>query len=230
MLVEEVGTTKLPSDLGGLTVLAFTKTDPPAAGLGPAATRIRDVAAGWRDRPFDVEIADRLERTLRLSLSQIQDLGGLRAEVGLHVFLVDVRTDPPQLVRVARARTSPKSPRPWPPFARGVGVVGTCWLRSESIFVDLTSPEMQANASEWTSRTEDERFGMTFEMLKQSRQRYKCVGAVPITTIRGDEGFLGCVSYNLGVAATSVPETFREPVVEGLLDACVELVAIVSGH
>ncbi|GAC1361481.1 MAG: hypothetical protein NVSMB32_00510 [Actinomycetota bacterium] len=230
LLVESVGT-KLPSDVAGLTVIAFSRTTPAAVGMAPAATTLQGLAKSWRDRPYDPEIVERLERVLRLSLSEVQDRAGITSEFGIHVFLVDKQVAPPQLVRVARARSSPKSARNWAPFEKGVGVVGLCWGNGSSVFIDLTSPGFQnATRSSWDGLDPDDRFGLDFDMLKVSRERYKAVGAVPITTIRGGGEFLGCISYNLGIGSPAEPVQLRKPAVERVLDACAEMTAIVMGR
>jgi hypothetical protein len=231
LLVESIGATKLPSDVLGLTVLPFSRTVPTEVGIAPSASRLKVLAASWRDRPYDPQVVGRLDRVLRLSLSEIQDRSGLTSDLGIHVFLVDARVDPPQLVRVSRARSSPKSARPWGPFKEATGVVGMCWQTRASVFVDLTSPPMQsATESEWTTLEVAERYGMSFETLRISRDRYKCIGAVPITTISGGGEFLGCVSYNLGVGSTGSPSQLRTPAVDRVLDTCTEIVAIVIGR
>ncbi len=225
LLLVEDGGMKLPTDLGGLTYLPFSRTDPLAMSLGPVATRIKTVADGWQEAPVDLHTKDRFERLLRLSLSEIQERLGARPELGLHLFIVDERRVPSQLVRLARARTSPKSPRPWPPFDDGEGVVGTCWSTASSVLVDLTAePFASATPATWALIDDLGRFGMSYEMLDQSRARYKSVGAVPINTI--DSGFLGCVSFNIGVGSSASAADFRTLEVERALDRCSEMATI----
>ncbi len=231
LMVEYASDTKLPSDVSGLTVLPFSKTDPPEDGIAPSATRLKELALSWRDLPYDPQVVERLGRVLRLSLSEIQDRSGLTSELGIHVFLVDARVSPPELVRVGRARSSPKSARTWGAFKEGAGIVGTCWRTGNSVFVDLTSSTYQdATETSWYALDEGDRYGMDFPMLKVSRERYKAVGAIPVTTISGGGEFLGCISYNLGVGSTGEPAQLRTPAVDRVLDTSSEMVAIVIGR
>ena len=231
LMVEFVPDTKLPSDVSGLTVLPFSKTTPPEFGIAPSATRLKELARSWRDRPYDPEVVSRLDRVLRLSLSEIQDRSGLTSDLGIHAFLVDTRVTPPELVRVARARSSPKSARTWRAFEQGAGIVGTCWRTGNSVFVDLTSAAFQkVTEAEWSALDPNDRYGMDFEMLKVSRDRYKCVGAIPVTTISGGGEFLGCISFNLGVGSSGGPGQLRTAAVDRVLDTGAELVAIVIGR
>lgn len=232
LMVESLSTTKLPSDVSGLTVIPFMKTDPPPEGLTSAADSLKTRAIAWRDRaPVEPEVVERLNRVLRLSLSDVHDRSGFASDIGLHVFLVDSRTDPAQLVRVSRARSNPKPPRTWPPFQKGSGVVGWCWETASSVFANLTAPPLSTvSAGEFSQLTDAQRMGMNFELLESSRQRYKCVGAVPITTIVSGGEFLGCVSYNLGVASQGEVEVLRANAVERVLDSCAEMVAIIIEH
>lgn len=229
LVVEDPGTLKLPSDVFGLGIVPFKNTEPPRRGLTSAATKIKSAARRWRLHPFEDDMVNRCERILQIAVSEIQERTGITSELGLHVFLVDARTTPNRLVRIARRRSSPKAPRNWPPFEMGVGLVGTCWERESSVFVDLTErPYCDATEATWRKLARAERFGMDYEMLVTSRERYKCVGAVPISAL--DSGFVGCVSFNLGVNARYEPAQLRGASVERVLDICVECVAVVTGH
>jgi hypothetical protein len=229
LMVEQVGETKLPSDAAGLTVVPFEVTDPIAIGVGPAANQIRDAALTWRDAPFDPELVRRLERVLQVALSEIQDRAGVASELGIHVFLLDERSTPSSLVRVARARTSPKSPRLWPPFEEGVGVVGTCWSTASTVLADFTDAFFAAaDEATWSSLGPLQQLGMDFDMLQESLKRYKCVGAVPISTTV--DGFIGCLSFNLGVSASADVTQLQTREVERVLDISTEMIAIVVGH
>jgi len=233
LMVDSLPTTKLPSDVSGLTVIPFTKTTPPPDGLGTAAESLKSRATVWRDRlPVEPEVVEQLDRVLRLSLSEVHDRTGFASDIGLHIFLVHDRTDPPQLVRVSRARSNPKSPRPWPPFLRGSGLVGRCWETGNSQFVDLTIPPLSnVSAGEFRRLPNAQRFGMDFEMLEASRQRYKCVGAVPITTtITSGSAFLGSVSFNLGVGSPAGADILRTNAFDRVLNSCAEMAAIVIDH
>ena len=228
MMVEDVGNTRLPSDLGGLTVIPFRRTDDElSVGLGPAVSRIIESASWLKSLPtVDQGIVKQLERVLRLAVTDVQEASGITSELGMHVFLVDRRSSPAELVRVARARSSPKSPRNWSPFLEEVGIVGSCWKKNDMVFVDFSTDNLMTVASEeWAQISPPERYGMSYEMLSASRLRYKCVGALPITEIGRD--FLGCVSFNLGTNASTSPDQLFLPPVMRALDRCTEMVAIV---
>lgn len=230
LVVEGLGETKLPSDLGGLTVIPLEKTVPIASGVGPVAITIREVAKGWRNSLISPELAGRLDHVLRINLQDIQAVSSVAAELGLHLFLVDKRSSPETLERVARARSNPKSARTWSPFKKGNGVVGTCWERGESVWVDLTTPKYaSATESKWKRIKSEDRFGMSFDMLKTSRSRYKSVVSVPITVGHGRE-FIGCVSMNLGLSSPWPPAALRSEAVDRVLDRCTEIIAIVLGY
>jgi len=230
LLVEAGQDIKAPTDIAGLTGVPFSKTDPIEDGLEPAAKRLKTLAPRWRDAPLDRELQDRIEALLRLSINDIQDRSGIASEFGLHVFLIDKRTDPPQLVRVARQRLGPKSPKPRS-FANGQGVVGTSWRREESVFADLTEgPLRHATEAEWMALDERARLGMDYELLSASRGRYRAVGAVPITSFRPESGYMGCVAYNLGRGSTVDPAVLQSPAVVRVLDSCAETMAIILGR
>ena len=231
LMVETPAETHLPSDTLGLTVLPFKLTTPTSVGIAPSINRLRELATSWRDRPIDPDIARQLEGILRVSVSSVLADSGVGSELGMHVFLVDQRRVPGELIRVARARSNPKPPVPWSPFEEGHGVVGVCWHTCREVFVDLTSePFASATRDSWEATAEVDRFGMDFEMLRQSRERYQAVGAVPVTTIRDGGSFLGCVSYNLGTASSGASGDLQKPLVRRDLDVCGELVALVLGR
>lgn len=229
LMVEGAAEMRLPSDFGGLTVVPFEASENLPAAIGPAANQVREVAEEWRDEPFPPDTVTRLNRLAQWTLDELRERSGVGPHLGLHVFLLDERSTPSELVRVARARSSPKPPRPWPPFQEGIGIVGTCWSTGGAVFADLTDGRhATATEPDWSALGPLQRSGMDYAMLETSRKRYKCVGAVPITSL--SSGFIGCVSYNLGVASDVDSSALTTAAVESVFDSCAELIAIVLGR
>jgi hypothetical protein len=225
LLVESAKAIKLPTDIAGLTCLRFATTTPHEVGLEDAARNLKRIAGRWQETPVDADQVKRLNELLRLVLSDIQERSGIGSGLGLHVFLPSRRMAPPSLVRVARQRSSAKSPKSRT-FAFGEGVVGTCWRREEHEFLDLANGlACTASKAEWNALSDDKRYGMDWKLLKSSRERYSAVGAVPIASFNAQPGFMGCVAYNLsaGVDASAL----RGPAVVRRLDECAEMMAIV---
>jgi hypothetical protein len=96
--------------------------------------------------------------------------------------------------------------------------------------VDFADTIFQETSKEqWESLSPRQRTGMDYDQMLLSRDRYKCVGAVPITTIREEGRFVGCISYNLGVASGANPSQLRSAETERVLDTFAEIMAIVLG-
>jgi hypothetical protein len=214
LLVEAEAGVKVPTDVAGLTYIPFQRASPAEEGLTSAGTAIRRLANRWKDSLLEKDVKATVERLLRLSIDEVQDRSGIRSEFGLHVFLIDERRDPPELVRVARQRIGPKSPRSQT-FERGEGVVGAAWATEGPVFADFSAgPFRNADQKQWGSMSAEERLGMSWEQLEVSRSRYRAVGAVPITSFQQEPGFIGCIAYNLGKRSTVAPEVLEsEPVV-----------------
>ena len=227
LLLVESQDVKLPSDVAGLTVLGFRRADRPSASLRAAATRIKDLARAWPAEPPGSDAVARLQRVLEISLGEVQVRTQIESDLGLHVFVVDWRSEPPELIRLARARSDPKASTALRPFRRGTGIVGWCWLMSDAVFVDLTS-DLYATATpeSWTTVTSADRAGMPFSLLERSRQRYKCVGAIPMPRGPGEE-FVGCLSYNLGVDSAAAPDVLDTPEIRRILNRGAELLGLV---
>jgi predicted nucleotide-binding protein len=228
LILEGLGDTKIPSDVLGLTCIPLERTDPLSDGVGVAATEIKDLAQGWRNELLEPFVEEQLTRVLRTYLSEVQKVANIRDHLGIHVFVVDKRSSPYVLKRSARARSSPKSAKLWEPFEKGVGIVGSCWQKGVSVFVDFTKPTFAgATKGRWDRKKDDDKFGMDYEMLDFSRKRSKAVGAVSITTFEGDGEFLACLSYNLGIRSDADPNLLQANEVEHLMDTAAELVATV---
>lgn len=228
LLVEESGV-KVPTDIAGLTFIPFQRTAPVDEGLEVAVASIQRLATRWKESLLDKGTKATVERLLRLSRDEVQDRSGITAEFGLHIFLVDERRDPPELIRVARERIGPKSPRAQS-FKRGEGIVGTCWATNEPVFADLSTGSLRdADQAEWEALSESERYGMSWDLLQISRNRYLGVGAVPITSFRQEPGFVGCVAYNLGKRSTVQPDALEELPVVRVFDFIAETMTIVLG-
>lgn len=230
LLVEAEAGVKVPTDVAGLTYLPFQRTSVAGEGLESAAAEIRRLAKRWKDSLLEKERKATVERLLRLSIDEVQDRSDIRSEFGLHVFFVDERRDPPELVRVARQRIGPKSPRSQS-FKHGEGIVGTCWASEGPVFADFSSgPLRDADKAEWEAMSSAERLGMSWDQLLISRDRYRAVGAVPITSFRQEPGFIGCVAYNLGRRSSVNPEILEtEPVVR-VFDFIAETMTVVLGE
>ena len=230
LLVEASQDVKVPTDVGGLTYLSFSKSDPPETGLERAALKLKQITSRWQETPLDQDRVRHVDQLLRLVLSDIQERSGIGSGLGLHVYVPSRRIDPPSLVRIARQRSSPKSPKVRT-FAYGEGVVGTCWRLEESVFADFSQGRLaMASKVEWNALSEDKRQGMDWKLLKNSRERYKAVGAVPITNFGTSPGFIGCVTYNLSPEAVADSAALQSTSVIRRLDECAEMMAIVLGR
>lgn len=228
LALEGLGTTKMPSDLFGLTCVGFERTSALSEGLTDAATAIRRAASEFSLDVIDADVAQRLEAILRAFLYELQETMGATAALGFHLWLVDERVTPPQLVRVARNRTSPKAPL-GKKFAQGEGVVGECWRTQSAVSVDFgEEPYRSMKEAGWRDFGPGARKGMSFELLEASRERYRLVGATPIVSdLATGARFLGCLSYNVGPNVDAVNLVRNPSVVERVLDRVVEVVRIV---
>lgn len=228
LALEGLGSTKMPSDLLGLTCVGFEKTSPPDEGIQAAAIEIRRAAEGFSLDVIDPDVARGLEDILRAFLADLQDAMGTTAALGFHVWVVDERISPAALVRVARTRTSPKAQLD-KQFFQGEGIVGECWRTASAVRVDFAEePYKSIKKTEWEEYGPGVRRGMSYELLETSRERYRVTGATPVmSSISTGTRFLGCLSYNVG---TNVRTTAASPdyqAVEKVLDRAVEVVRIV---
>lgn len=228
LALEGLGSTKLPSDLFGLTCVGFERTTPMADGLRGAATEIKRVAESFPLDVIDAELAFRLEGILRTFLADLQEAMGSAAPLGFHLWLVDQRTSPPVLVRIARSRTSPKAPL-GKHFVKGEGIVGECWRSAAAVSVDFSEkPYRSIMEAEWREFGQSARRGMSFELLQTSRERYRLAGATPvISALSSGNRFLGCLSYNVGPNVDAASPAPNALAVEKVLDRVVEVVRIV---
>lgn len=230
LLVETSRSPKAPSDIAGLQYLPFKRIGSPKKSLKPIAKGLRRRAAHWRDAPLDDDRQRRVERILNLSMAEVARSSGISAGFGLHVFLLDHRTEPPRLTRVARERLGPRIPLPRS-YDVDEGIVGTCVTREDRVFADFTQDALKvAGQAAWESLDQDSRLGMDWALLEVSRTRYKAVGALPITSFRPELGLVGCLAYNLGVDSTDKTDVLQDPDVTRALDLCAELLAVVLGH
>lgn len=228
LALEGIRSTKVPSDLYGLTCVGFERTDPVSDGLGEAITEIRRVVATLPLEVVEPELAVRLEAVLRAFLGDLQEAIGATPQLGFHGWVVDPRLHPPRLVRVARSRTSPKA-RLGKDFAEGEGIVGECWRTMMPLHLDFDEePYKSATQSTWDDFGPSVRKGMSFELLQTSRERYRAVGATPlISEVPSGNRFLGCLSYNVGPNISAVTFRPRLPDVEMVLDRAAEVFRIV---
>lgn len=231
LLVEAEKTFKTPTDVAGLTSIPFRRTANPRKGLKRAAQIVRMQAARWSAvSDLEVEQRSRIESLLTLFMSEVRSRTSIKTDFGLHVFIVDRRYEPPQLVRVARERLTPKALRRRL-FARGEGIVGTCWEREIPVLADFTAaPFASMTKKKWSALRKRERLGMDWELLVESRERYKAVGAIPITGFRPGAGFAGCIAYNLGLDSESDVVALKGADVARVLGLCAEGMAVVLGQ
>lgn len=230
LLAETEASLKLPTDVAGLTYLPFVKSENPDLDLAEAASSIKKLVPRWRDELVDPETTKRIQGLLRLAVSEVQERTGITDGFGLHVWVVDRGTEPARLRRVARERLGPKSAKPQE-FARGEGVIGTCWAREDEVFLDLAeAPFSTASEIEWNALDLDQRVGMEWSLLTWSRNRFDAVGAVPITGFRQESGFAGCVSFNLGRSSGSEASTLREAKAMRVMRHLAESLAVLLGH
>jgi hypothetical protein len=99
------------------------------------------------------------------------------------------------------------------------------------VFADFTSePFASITEQEWLLLDERQRLGMDWELFVASRERYKAVGAVPITGFRPGSGFAGCIAYNLGLDSPTEANALRGPEVATVLGLCAEGTAVMLGQ
>lgn len=202
LVIENRRTTRVPSDLLGLSCLSFERTDPLESGLIEAARRLSGVAAELARDVVDPGLANSLDQVVRAFLWEFQTALGSH-DLGLHVWLVDPRSEPETLLRVARARSSPKAPL-GRSYERGNGLVGYCWETGSPVFVDFSQePYRSATPEAWPTYGAEIRAGMDFSLLQESRERFRVVGVAPIVShLSSGLRFLGCLSYNVGRSAS----------------------------
>jgi hypothetical protein len=228
LALEGLGSTKMPTDLFGLTCVGFKRTSPVADGLQSTATEIKRVAQSFSLDVIDPDVARGLEDILRAFLADLQEAMGSAVPLGFHVWVVDERSSPPLLVRVARSRTSPKAQLA-KEFQQGEGLVGECWRTATAVRVDFSEePYKSIKEAEWKDFGPSVRRGMSHELLETSRERYRLTGATPVmSSITTGTRFLGCLSYNVGPNVDAAAPSPNYQAVEKVLDRAVEVVRIV---
>lgn len=227
LALERVEGMKLPSDLLGLTCVAFEKTDSIDRGLERAVTDIKRAVAAFPSTPVDPVVMEGLSEVLQVFLYELQAALGAR-DVGFHCWVVDPRFVPARLVRVARARTSQRN-RLDRVYAEGEGVIGEVWRTASSAKVDFRqNPYATATPDQWAVFGPPVRLGMSHQLLTESRERYRAIGATPIKSdLRSGSGVLGCLSYNVGPNIDNVGYAPCDAQVEFILDKVAELVRII---
>lgn len=228
LALEGLGQVKTPSDLFGLTCVGFTKTAQLGDGLSDAIIEIRRVVGGYSLGAVDSEVAQSIEEVLRTFLGDLQSALSNHPNVGFHAWVVDEKLSPPLLVRIARSRTSPKA-QLGVVFAEGEGLVGECWRTASPVYVDFSEEPYRSSTEEtWNSFGAGVRKGMSFELLRASRERYRVVGVSPlISTLSTGTRFLGCISYNVGPNADAFAVTPDVVAVDSVLDRVAEVIRIV---
>lgn len=228
LALEGLGAVKMPSDLFGLTCVGFTRTDPPSEGIDAASVEIKRVVGEFSLDVVDQDLAFSLEAILRAFLGDLQEALDAQINIGFHAWVVDQRVDPPRLVRVARSRTSPKAPL-GKEFVEGEGITGECWRTVAPVYIDFSEePYRSIGEKSWNEFGQGVRKGMSFELLAQSRERYRVVGATPlISDLSSGTRFLGCLSYNIGPNVDAFDLAPRMAAVEKVLDRAVEVVRVI---
>jgi predicted nucleotide-binding protein len=228
LALEGLGQVAVPSDLFGLTCVGFTRSEPLTTGLTAAITEIRRVVAEYSLDAIEPEVAQRIEEVLRTFIGDLQRALSNHPNVGFHAWIIDAKLSPPRLVRIARSRTSPKAQLAIG-FSKGDGLVGECWRTGSPIYVDFSEePYRSASREIWEDYGPGVRKGMSFELLRASRERYRFIGVAPIiSTLSTGTRFLGCVSYNVGPNAGAFAVNPDLAAVEGVLDRVAEVIRIV---
>lgn len=228
LALEGLGVTKTPSDLFGLTCVGFTHTDPIADGIAEAIVEIRRVINGFSLDVVEQKVALSLEKVLQAFIHELAVALGSPSRIGFHVWVVDRRVEPPKLVRVARSRTAPKAMLR-KDFVEGEGVAGECWRTASAVHVDFSEePYRSINEKAWREFGPGARKGMSFELLEQSRERYRVVGATPvISQLSTGAKLLGCISYNVGPNVDAFDVVSDAVEVESILDRVSEVVRII---
>lgn len=228
LALEGLGSTKVPTDLYGLTCVGFERTDPPAIGIEVACREVKRVVTAFSLDSVDQELALRLEGVLRAFLGDLQEAMGAPPLLGFHIWVLDHRLQPPKLVRVARSRTSPKAPL-GKEFVEGEGIVGECWRTAAPVNINFAEePYKSVTESNWNDFGPGVRKGMSYDLLTRSRERYRAVGATPIISdLSSGTRFLGCLSYNVGPNISAVDYNPSLIEVERVLDKAAEVIRIV---
>jgi hypothetical protein len=228
LALEGLGSTKVPSDLFGLTCVGFTRSDPLESGLAQALVDVRRVVDSFTLDVVSAEVAGRLDDALKVFLNDLHSALGATAQVGFHVWVKDSKSTPPRLVRVARGRTSPKAPLA-KSYVEGEGITGECWRTGSQVFVDFSQePYRSVNQTTWESFGPVATKGMDFQSLEVSRERHRAVGATPIvSSLSSGAEFLGCLSYNIGPNVDAFDFKADMRTVENVLDKAVEVMRII---
>ena len=228
LAMEGLGSSKMPSDLFGLTCVGFDRSKPAAGGVAAAALQIQRVVGTFAVEVLEQHISDSLQQVLRTFIGDLQEALGSPPQIGFHVWVVDERLDPPRLIRVARSRTTPKAML-GTEFAFGEGITGECWRTASSVYVDFSEePYRSIKEGDWDEFGLGVRKGMSYGLLDKSRSRYRAVGAAPlISDISSGSRFLGCLSYNIGQNVPGLDKETRFLDVEKVLDRACEVVRII---
>ena len=80
-------------------------------------------------------------------------------------------------------------------WTRGKGAIGRCWATNSPQYIDVDCHFAQYagyDTYRWSTLSEDERIGLSFEDFQQLEGKYGTVAAMPITT--HDGRYIGCVT------------------------------------
>ena len=70
-------------------------------------------------------------------------------------------------------------------WTRGKGAIGRCWATNSPQYIDVDCHFAQYagyDADRWSTLSEDERIGLSFEDFQQLEGKYGTVAAMPITS------------------------------------------------
>lgn len=142
----------------------------------------------------------RLEKVCRGVVQALEDHTRLkRDEVGVHVWAVRGVKGIQHLQR--RARLVPRDRTVTSiTWRKGMGVIGQCWARDETLIVDLSELERQAVTPEaFYAIPREDRFLFSWRDFQETR-KYKAILAVPLRTgPTGARRFRGCLSVDVRV-------------------------------
>ena len=150
--------------------------------------------------PLETTLNARVDVLLNDCLSKVRSFLPDERTLGMHVFRVRGGGDHARLVRVARRRIDDAPTTEWV-FKRGEGVAGAAWDRNASVVLDLSRQVYRScsSPSEWVSVSAEDKLGMDYDLLSETKRRFRLVSATPVhDPCDPQRDFLGCVTLNVG--------------------------------
>lgn len=144
----------------------------------------------------------------------VREAGCDVANTGIQAFVVRGWGPWRRQERLAKIRLGaiPSSGIRW---QKGKGVIGRCWETRSPQYHDLAAHFAQLNVAEarWDSRSETERFGLTFKDFSIVKDKYGIVAAVPI--VKQDQ-YVGCLTADMPPLAAGASAPNRERILNSL--------------